>query len=291
MPSHNLGEINIGGLDILGYSVAGEETVISLPQLDACFDVGKAPEQIVPINNVLLSHGHIDHSSGFAYYLSHRKFCGMPPGTMLVPAGLETPIQKILDGWAVLDGNTIPVNLVPMKDSDEYEIKPHIFARAFSTQHVRGSLGYCILEKRKKLKPEYLSLSGQEIIKLKQSGVEIDYVLELPMVSYLGDTEPGHFTKHDFVLDSDILFTECTFFYDDHIDRARAGKHMHIDDLAPFLETTRCKAIVIMHITQRTGLKDMKHILRKKVSKEVCDKTIILNQSSFEYCRNNSSSE
>ena len=49
MPSHNLAYTKIDELEIIGYSVAGEETVVAMPQLDVCFDIGKAPNQIVPI--------------------------------------------------------------------------------------------------------------------------------------------------------------------------------------------------------------------------------------------------
>ena len=44
MPSHNLARIEIDNLEIIGYSIAGEETVVAMPQLDVCFDVGKAPD-------------------------------------------------------------------------------------------------------------------------------------------------------------------------------------------------------------------------------------------------------
>jgi len=64
MPSHNLAHIKIDDLEIIGYSVAGEETVVAVPQLDICFDVGKAPDQIIPINHILLTHGHMDHAAG-----------------------------------------------------------------------------------------------------------------------------------------------------------------------------------------------------------------------------------
>ena len=84
MPSHNLVRMNIDNLDIIGYSVAAEETVVAMPQLDVCFDIGKAPDQVIPINNVLITHGHIDHAAGIAYYLSHRNFCQMKPGTILI---------------------------------------------------------------------------------------------------------------------------------------------------------------------------------------------------------------
>ncbi|MHC5182922.1 MAG: hypothetical protein ACYSPI_01420 [Planctomycetota bacterium] len=63
MPSHYLAKISIDDLDVLGYSVAGEETVIGMPQLDVCFDIGKAPDQLIALNHVLLTHGHMDHAT------------------------------------------------------------------------------------------------------------------------------------------------------------------------------------------------------------------------------------
>ena len=112
MPSHNLAYIKIDDLEIIGYSVAGEETVVAVPQLDVCFDIGKAPDQVIPINNILLTHGHMDHAAGFAYYLSHRNFCGQSPGTIVAPESLLRPIRQIIDAWGRLDGNKVPANLV-----------------------------------------------------------------------------------------------------------------------------------------------------------------------------------
>ena len=153
MASHNLAQILLDDLEIIGYSAAGEENVIALPQLDVCFDAGKAPQQLIPINHLLLTHGHMDHSAGIAFWLSQRNFCDIAAGTLLAPEPLTGYIKTILDAWGHLDGTVIPVNLVGVKDGDEYQIKPNLFARAFATKHSRGSVGYTVLEKRKKLKP------------------------------------------------------------------------------------------------------------------------------------------
>ncbi len=276
MPSHNLAKITIDDLDIIGYSVAGEETVIGMPQLDVCFDIGKAPDQLIPISHVLLTHGHMDHAAGIGYYLSHRKFCGQSPGTLLAPANLLGPIRQIIDAWGKLDGNQVPVNLVGVKPGDEYQIKPNLFTRVFPTKHSRGSVGFTVIEKRKKLKEEYLGLTGPQIVELKKQGITIDYSVEIPIVSYLGDTRYVDFGQLEYVARSRILIAECTFFVDEHIDRADAGRHMHIDEFVRLIDGLDNEHIVITHLTQRTSMGEIRKILKQKLARKTYDKVTLL---------------
>ena len=276
MPSHNLAQVQIGGLDIIGYSVAGEETVIALPQLDVCFDVGKAPDQIIPINHVLLTHGHMDHAAGFAYYLSQRNFCGLAAGTVVAPANLIGPMQEIITSWGRLDGNRIPAKLVGVRPGDEHQIKPNLFARAFPTKHSLGSLGFTVLEKRKKLKPEYVGLTGPQIVELKKQGVQIDNPLEIPIVTYFGDTQFVDFAQLDYVVKSKILIAECTFYEDDHTGRANAGRHMHVSEFVSLVERLQNEHIIIAHTTQRTPMGEVRRMLKKTLPAEIHQKVILL---------------
>ena len=279
MPSHNLASVKIDDLEIMGYSVAGEETVVAIPQLDVCFDIGKAPDQFIPINHVLLTHGHMDHAAGFAYYLSQRHFCGQSAGTILAPKVLIKPMQEIIDAWVTLDGNIIPANLVGVKPGDEYQIKPNLFARVFPTKHSKGSVGYCVIEKRKKLKQEFSGLNGPQIVELKKQGIEIDYTLELPIVTFIGDTQYVDFSQLDYIAKSKILITECTFYEDEHKERAEAGKHIHIEEFVKLLENMQNEHIIIVHTTQRTGMKEIQRILKNAMPKEIHDRiTLLMNK-------------
>ena len=276
MPSHNLAHIKIDDLEIIGYSVAGEETVVAVPQLDVCFDVGKAPDQIIPINNILLTHGHMDHAAGIAYYLSQRNFCGISTGTILAPKNLLPPMKEIIDAWSRLDGNQIPANLVGVKPGDEYRIKPNLFTRVFPTKHSRGSVGYTVIEKRKKLKTEYKGLTGPQIVELKKQGIEIDYPLEIPIVTYLGDTQYVDFSQLKYIAESKILIAECTFYEGEHSGRAEAGRHMHIDEFAALLDKMNNEHIIITHITQRTPMSEIRKILKDALPKDKYDRITLL---------------
>ena len=275
MASHNLAHIEIDDLEIIGYSVAGEETVVAMPQLDVCFDIGKAPDQIISINHILLTHGHMDHAAGIAYYLSHRKFCGMPAGIILAPENLLQPIRDIIKAWGWLDGNKIPVKLVGVKPGDEYQIKPNLFARVFPTKHSKGSVGFSVIEKRKKLKPEYIGLTGPQIVELKKQGIEIDNPLEIPIVSYLGDTQYVDFSQLKYIAESKILIAECTFYEDEHSGRASAGKHMHIDDFTTLLKNLNNEHIIVTHTTLRTPMREIRKILKNALPKDKYEKVIL----------------
>ena len=276
MASHNLAKLKIEDLEIFGYSVAGEETVIAMPQLDICFDIGKAPDQVISINNVLLTHGHMDHAAGIAYYLSHRKFCGQKQGRVFAPENMILPIREILDGWGRLDGNRIPAELVGMRAGDEYKIKPNLVVRAFATRHCRGSIGFCVLETKKKLKEEYAGLSGDELVELKKKDITIDYPVESPIVSYLGDTQYSDFTKLDFVVKSKILIAECTFVDEEHIERALAGAHMYMGEFLRMLNELDNQYVIVTHLSQRTGIVAAKKILKERLGAKLYEKVVLL---------------
>jgi len=279
MASHNLAYIKIGELEIIGYSMAGEETVVAMPQLDVCFDIGKAPDQVISINNVLLTHGHMDHAAGIAYYLSHRNFCGLSPGTILAPENLLGPMEDIIEAWGRLDGNKIPANLVGVKPGDEYQIKPNLFTRVFPTKHSKGSVGYCVIEKRKKIRPEYAKLTGPQIVELKRQGIQIDYPVELPIVTYLGDTQYVDFSQLKYIAECRILIAECTFYVEEHAQRAEEGKHMHINEFAQLIEKMQNQYIIITHTTRRTSMREIRETLKGALLPEKYDRLILLMDS------------
>ena len=162
-----------------------------------------------------------------------------------------------------------------VKAGDEYQIKPNLFARVFPTKHSKGSVGFSVIEKRKKLKQEYTGLTGPQIVELKKQGIEIDYPLEIPIVSYLGDTQYVDFSQLKYISESKILIAECTFYEDEHSGRAEAGRHMHIDEFTTLLKNLQNEHIVVTHTTLRTPMHEIRKILKNALPKNKYEKVIL----------------
>ena len=268
--------IQIDDFALAGYSVAGEESVIVAPELDCVFDIGRCPAEALTVNHLLLSHGHMDHAAGIAYYFAQRDFQDIPCGTALVPAGLARPLEELMAAWGRVEGHVPPFEFVPMRDGEEREIRRGLLARAFGTRHVRGSLGYSLIDVRQKLKEQFIGLAGPQIVELKKKGVEITNRVEVPLVAYLGDTAPGNYSDLPHVANAKALLIECTFFDAEHVVRARAGKHLHVNDLPEILEGMNNEHIILVHLTRRTHMGDARKILRMTLPKDILQRMTFL---------------
>jgi ribonuclease Z len=137
--------------------------------------------------------------------------------------------------------------------------------RALATHHGGASLGYSLISVREKLKAEYLEIPGPQLAAMRKQGVEIQYRLEVPIVTYLGDTTIGAVFEHPDVRNAEILITEITFFDNDHKMRAKVGKHLHIDHFVEIVPYLNNKQIVVTHVSRRTGIRQAKRTLSKRV--------------------------
>ena len=273
---YQLSQIEMEGLTLAGYSVAGEESVIVAPELDSVFDIGKCPREALTVNHVLLSHGHMDHAAGITYYFAQRDFQGAGLGTALVPGDLVRPLQNLMEAWGAVEGHVPPHNFVGMAPGRDYEIRRGLVARAFAVRHIGSSLGYSLVDVRQKLKEEFTALSGPEIVELKKKGVEITNRVEYPLVAYLGDTGKANYSHLPHVAGAKALLLECTFFDADHVQRARAGKHVHVIDLPEMLEGMHNERIILIHVTRRTNMGLARQILKKSLPQDVLDRITFL---------------
>jgi len=278
---YRLSQLTIGQFTLAGYSVAGEEAVIVVPELDCVFDIGRCPREALTVNHVLMSHGHMDHIAGLPYYFAQRDFQGIADGVALVPADLVEPLEQLMAAWGRVEGHVPPHKFVPMDAGQDYEVRRGLIARAFQTRHTGLSLGFSVIDVRHKLRPEHAGLSSTQIVALKREGVQITNRMEYPLVAYLGDTGKANYSHLPHVAGAQVLLLECTFFDADHVRRARAGKHLHVSDLPEVLEGMNNEHIIIVHVTRRTNMAAARKILRKELPKGILERITFLMSAKY----------
>ncbi|GJM23605.1 MAG: MBL fold metallo-hydrolase [Phycisphaerae bacterium] len=269
-------EKTVGDYRVVGYSLAGEETTIALPELNICFDAGRAPREIIAIDTLCLSHGHMDHAAGVPYYLSQRAFVGTSPGKVVMHRGLIGSFERLMECWAEIERHPSPVEFFGLTDGEQMPLRRNLALKAFDVNHAAHALGFSMIETRHKLKSEYSDRTGPQLVELKKQGISIQDSVEVPLVAYCGDSADGSYFDLDHVRNAQLLIMECTFFDSDHLVRAKAGRHLHVRELPDILSRIHSPNILLTHVTRRTALGAAKRILQKIISESDFDRVTML---------------
>jgi ribonuclease Z len=239
---------------IQGVSVAGEEATVHVPELDVAFDVGLCPRPVLTAGTICLSHAHMDHVAALPYWFSQRNFQKLGTGRVLCHPRLVRPLEAMMATWVDLERQRTPHEIVGLEPGVDFQLRPNVFVRGIEVSHSAPSLAFVVLERRSKLREEFHGLPQEKLRELKAQGTEITRTMEIPLVAYTGDTEMGPFLLRDEFVNAQIVITECTFFDPEHRDRAKVGKHLHIEDLRNLIQTWTKPEIVVVHVSRRTHM-------------------------------------
>ena len=246
-------ELEVEQYTIRGASLGGLYTSLYIPQLDSLFDVGLAIRTGASATRLFLSHAHLDHLGSLPSLLGMRGMMGgkLPPLDIYCPYGIKDDLQIILQHLSKLHHWALHVNIIELEANQEVQLKQNLWVKALTTFHPVPSLGYLLFDRVAKLKKEYHGLEGKKIKALKDRGIDIQYFINRPKVAYLTDTLPETLKHNPSALDAELLIIECTFFTDKKgIEVARAGCHIHVEELIPWAPKMNNKAIVLMHFSQ-----------------------------------------
>jgi ribonuclease Z len=254
------------GLTIEGYSRAAVQTYWRIPELRIGFDLGAHPWDFMGTSVWAISHAHLDHIAALPVYLARRRMMKMEPPTIYLPTHAVIGVEAMLKAFQRLDRGRLPCNLVPVQAGDEIELSRELVLGVYSTTHTVPSVGYLIWERRKKLKPQFLELSGPQIRDLRLDGIEISDEVRLPLLAYTGDTSPKGLDDNPDILRAKILITEMTFVAPRHRkEKIHKHGHMHLDDFVDRQDSFQNELIITSHYSVRYTSRQVHRVVEKKL--------------------------
>ena len=78
------------------------------------------------------------------------------------------------------------------------------------------------------------------------------------------------------VMNAQIVISECTFIEPDHVSRAEAGNHLHLNNVAEWMNVLSCESLVLIHVSRRSNIAIAQKRLRELVGREKADKVHFL---------------
>lgn len=208
------------------------------------------------IRHVFLSHGHADHISGLMGLINIRNNAmgdREKDLTIYFPAGNHF-ISELITYFARTNRRLrYQLEWVPLNAGDRVTLlkgRMPRYIEAFPTVHSQGelSLGYNVIEIRRRLKPDYQDLSQDEIVQLVREGRKDEITEEYAqkLLSYGGDSVP---LRPATVEGTEVLLHEATFLADE--DR-KEYKHATVWEAVEVAKKAGVKReLICFHISSR----------------------------------------
>ena len=262
-----LTELKAGDFTLRGMSLGGIYTALHVPELHAAFDAGWPLRTAAGARRLFLSHGHVDHVGALPALLGVRALFGNPrPLTLHLPAEIAEPLTAALAALSVMQRYQLAVDMVPMAPGDQVALSGDLAVRAFRTYHPVPSLGYLIVRRISKLRPELAGLPGPEIAARRRAGEEVAVHQDRLELAYATDTLAVVLDREPDLYQARVLILECTFLDGKKpIADARAGCHIHLDELIERADHFQNEAVVLMHFSQLYRPDEVREILARRL--------------------------
>lgn len=217
-------ELSLGGITLLGASVAARATAFAVPELDVALDVGRLTPALAERSVVLLTHGHLDHLAGvLAYFNVRARLHPGEPTRVLGPPEVVGPLRQALAFMPGMESvrRRMQLDEVVQPACPEQRVPlAHGQAVPFELDHGVPGLGW----------------------RLFRPGAP------RPLLVYGGDSATTVYERDPGLLDADIALVECTFVEPNRRVAARLSGHAHILDWLELAPRLSADYLVLAHL-------------------------------------------
>ena len=224
--------------------------------------------RVFGIRRIFLSHGHADHIAGLVNLLNIRNLgAGDQTASLKIYIPKNNKLIEFMIDYLARTQKALSFELewIPTDADEEIMLddqRNKVFLRTFKTVHSQRqlSLGYNIIEKRRRLKPEYEGLSQREINQIvwTKGKEEIATEFEKIIFSYGGDSRP---INPALVNESLFLCHECTYLSSDD-DERNFQQHSFLDEVFEMAKQAKVETLLLFHTSLRYNLDE----LREKIN-------------------------
>ncbi|MFN2443401.1 MAG: MBL fold metallo-hydrolase [Thermoanaerobaculia bacterium] len=265
----------IGGLTIEGKSRAGNETWFRVRELGLSLDIGRCPDLLVGLSNILVTHAHLDHALGIPYYAAQRRLYRLEAGNVFIPEEALDDYKALMALHEKLEGTSYPLNLVGMGAGETRRLRRDLIVRAHKATHRVPARAWELCELRHKLRPELAERSGPELARLREAGEEIETWTEVPLLFYTGDTDRRLLEESAALYRARILMIECSFTAEGEEERGRKYTHIHLSDLWDHADEFENEFILLTHFSLRDTPEQIHDRIRREAPTKLRERLVL----------------
>jgi ribonuclease Z len=265
---------------ITGYSTALFSTWYFIEEWGILFDAGDGLissllQKSRKIDQVFISHADRDHLTGLLQFnqLNAR------PGYPIIHYPKDAGSFPVLESFSKkFDPQVTRTQWIPVTEGDEITIAKDLLVKPIRNGHVPvdpqiiKSLGYQVIQTRKKLRPEFAHLSGEELRQLagRQGRDSLSTELRIPLLAYSGDTPVEDGAKWN---DTKILIHEATFLGtagEEVKVRDYGNLHSTLEEVMEMVSSIHIEQLILGHFSSRYSPEEIDTAI-----KDLCEKYAI----------------
>lgn len=247
-----------GQLTIRGFSQAAQRTAWAVPELKIAFDCGFHVPSFSGLGVLAITHAHPDHLSGIVSYLATRGLWKAPRTRVFVPRPIAGDVAAMLATWERLTQRAFDFELIPCEAGERHELGHGKVLVPFESVHVVPSLGYRVVEQRRKGKGDTLE------------------VRDVGLVAFSGDSTIACLDRSPVLYESKILIVECTFVGEaQDVAHAHAYGHVHLDEVAARSALFQNELLVLAHFSARYAKDEILAEVERKLPAELLARTAV----------------
>lgn len=219
---------------------------------------------------VAMTHGDRDHIMGLPQFMHHNALHGLAGVLYPKDSGTFSAMRTFSEAFDPFTKAVVP--WIGVRDGEDWELQRGVLVRAMANTHIGGdrvrSVGWQVVRRFRKLRPELAGTPGPEIAQLRKSKGDdaVTQEFEEVLITFSGDT--GEMAPAVYGSPK-LLLHEATFLNGDDLEEERPG-HRH-SCLPAVLELAREVAperLVLTHFSSRYPTEQIREAVAREASEQ-----------------------